>query len=87
MALGEVLAGLALVCGAPPAAGVFCAIAGSPMLAASKIAAMDPGVAVVLVTSVPFGPVNSLTGKEKAHRSHPFLPIPSASGGPKWVDG
>jgi hypothetical protein len=56
LALGEVLAGLALVCGAPLAAGVFCAIAGIPMLAANKIAAIDPGVAVLLFTSVPFDP-------------------------------
>jgi hypothetical protein len=36
---------VALVCGAPlSAAGVFCAIAGTPKLAANKIAAIDPGV-------------------------------------------
>jgi len=44
-------AGVALVCGAPlSAAGVFCAIAGTPKLAANNIAAIDPGVAVPLFT-------------------------------------
>jgi hypothetical protein len=42
------VAGLALVCGAPFAAGASCAIAGTPKLAANKIAAIDPGVAVLL---------------------------------------
>ena len=61
MAAADVLAGVelagagvvALVCGAPSAAGGFCAIAGTPKLAASKIAAIDPGVAVHLFTLVP----------------------------------
>jgi hypothetical protein len=44
-------AGVALVCGAPlSAAGVLCAIAGTPKLAANNIAAIDPGVAVPLFT-------------------------------------
>jgi len=44
-------AGVALVCGAPlSAAGAVCAIAGTPKLAANKIAAIDPGVAVPLFT-------------------------------------
>jgi hypothetical protein len=44
-------AGVALVCGAPlSAAGVFCANAGTPKLAANNIAAIDPGVAVPFVT-------------------------------------
>ncbi len=61
MALPDVLAeagvdGLALVCGALLAAGAFCAIRGTPKLAANKIAAMDPGVTVLLFTLVPFRP-------------------------------
>jgi hypothetical protein len=55
VAAPEVLAGVALagagalVCGAL-VAGASCAIAGTPRLAASKIAAMDPGVTVLLFT-------------------------------------
>jgi hypothetical protein len=42
---------VALVCGAPlSAAGVLCAIAGTPKLAANKIAAIDPGVPIPFVT-------------------------------------
>jgi hypothetical protein len=70
VAAPEVLAGVelagagvvALVCGAPSAAGAFCAITGTPKLAASKIAAIDPGVGVPLFTLIPFvGP--KLSGK------------------------
>jgi hypothetical protein len=44
-------AGAALVCGALlSAAGAFCAIAGTPKLAANNIAAIEPGVAVPFVT-------------------------------------
>ena len=47
----------ALVCEAPlAAAGEACAIAGTPKLAASKIAAIEPGVTVLLFTLVPFRP-------------------------------
>jgi hypothetical protein len=60
VAAPEVLAGVeagavwvALVCGAPFAAGASCAIAGTPKLAASKIAAIEPGVAVHLFTLIP----------------------------------
>ena len=61
LALPEVLAeagaGLALVCGAPlAAAGAVCAIAGTPNVAASRMAVIDPGIAVLLFTLVPFGP-------------------------------
>jgi hypothetical protein len=58
LALPDVLADAgaavgALVCGAPlAAAGAVWAIAGAPKLAASKIAAIDPGVAVTLFTHV-----------------------------------
>jgi hypothetical protein len=47
----------ALVCGAPLAAGAVCAIPGTPKLAASNIAAIDPGVAILLFTLVPFRPL------------------------------
>ena len=53
-------AGVALVCGAPFAAGASCAIAGTPKLAASKIAAIDPGVAVHLFTLVPLSAHNKI---------------------------
>jgi hypothetical protein len=61
LALPDVLAeagvvGLALVCEALLAAGVFCAITGAPKLAANKIAAIDPGITVLLFTLVPFRP-------------------------------
>jgi len=62
LALPEVLAaagaaGLALVCEAPlAAAGGFCAIAGTPNVAASRMVVIDPGVAMLLFTLVPFGP-------------------------------
>jgi hypothetical protein len=50
-------AGLALVCEAPlAAAGEFCAITGTPNAAASRMAVIDPGVAMLLFTLVPFGP-------------------------------
>jgi hypothetical protein len=63
LALPEVLAVAgaavgALVCGAPLAVGEVCAITGAPKLAASKIAAIDPGVTVALFTLVLFGPIH-----------------------------
>jgi hypothetical protein len=53
----------ALVCEAPSAAGEFCAIAGTPKLAANKIAAIDPGVPVLLFTLIPFSARNSVGRK------------------------
>ena len=56
----------ALVCGALlAAAGVACAKAGTPRLAASKIAAIEPGVAVLLFTLVPFSAQNCI--RKTAH--------------------
>jgi hypothetical protein len=58
VALGEVLevpvtAVLALVCEAPLDAGLLCAHTGELKLAASKIAAIDPGAANCFVTLIP----------------------------------
>jgi hypothetical protein len=67
-----VLAGVAagagaLVCGAL-VAGADCAIAGAPKLAASKIAAIDPGVTVLLFTLSLLSAQNST--KEDARTRH-----------------
>lgn len=89
LALPEVLAeagaaGLALVCEAPFAAGgEFWAIAGTPSVAASKMAVIDPGVAMLLFTLVPFGPKTEC-GNDGAHRSLLDLPILIAN---DWPNG
>jgi hypothetical protein len=88
LALPDVLADAgaavgALVCEAPlAAAGVVCAIAGAPKLAASKIAAMDPGVAVTLFTLVLFWPKTLV--RNCAHRSLLHLSPAIATG---WPNG
>jgi hypothetical protein len=70
----------ALVCGAPlAAAGVLCAITGTPKLAASKIDAIDPGVTVLLITLVPFSPTYL---ENETHRSLLYLPASIASSWP-----
>src|ERR1700742_1655070 len=75
-------AGVALVCGAPlSAAGAFCAIAGTPKLAANNIAAIDPGVAVPLFTFSLCRPITRF-GRRRAHPSLPHLPDSIASSWP-----
>jgi hypothetical protein len=77
-------AGVALVCEAPlSAAGAFCAIAGMPKLAANRIAAIDPGVAVPLFTLSLCRPKTRF-GRRQAHLSLPHLPNTIATG---WPNG
>ncbi len=90
LALPEVLAEAgaavgALVCGAPLPAGAVCAITGAPKLAASKIAAMDPGVIVPLFTLVPFSAQK--LSKKTTHPSLLHLNQTTATGWPNDVRG
>jgi hypothetical protein len=77
----------ALVCGAPlVAAGAVCAIPGAPKLAASNIAAIDPGVAKLLFTLVPFRPFKSLPRNDR-HGSLLHLTQTIATGWPNRDHG
>ncbi len=81
---GADAAGLALVCEAPlAAAGGFCAITGTPNVTASRMAVIDPGVATLLFTLVPFGP-KTLYRNDGAHRSLLDLSMHIAS---YWPNG